>query len=280
MLCKSETLHNGVEIPVLGYRIDRDFKESMYDNIRHAIDAGFRHFDIPVDPASEEIIQKAFSDSRIARSELFLTAKLTNEDHGFNAAIRSFEHSLKRLKTDYLDLYLINWPNPVKFRDQYETNSLETWRALEEIYKSGRAHAIGVANFQARHIEHLLDHVEIAPMVNQARLYPGFPFEDNINCAVSHNIQTIGFLPPYHQDILNARELRIMADKYGVTSRHICIRYMLEKNCLALCQGSDIAELKELVKVFDFSISEEDMHYLDGIRNYGLDNIDPDTCDF
>ncbi|HCK87377.1 MAG TPA: 2,5-diketo-D-gluconic acid reductase [Erysipelotrichaceae bacterium] len=273
-------IHNGTVIPELGYRIDRDNKKTMYEDILTALRAGFRHFDIACDAETERIAGKAFADSGVPRFELFLTMKLGNEDHGYERAARAFEKSLKHVGTDYADLYLINWPNPIQFRDRYATNSVDTWRALESIYKSGRARAIGVANYEARHIEFLLDHAEIAPMVNQARIYPGFPFKDNLDCAHEHNILTEGFLPPMHDDILNSKELKIFAGKYKVSPRMICIRYLLEKKCIALLQGRNEEELRNTVKAFDFTISPEDMLYLDAMKNYGLENINPDTCDF
>lgn len=274
------TLHNGVAIPEIGYRVDRNHPDEIYGNITSALRAGFRHFDLPVSREAEKIAASAFRDSGIPRYELFLTVKLPNSEHGYDRAIRSFNQSLKRLETDYADIFLINWPNPVQYRDKYEEISEETWRALESLYKSGKTRAIGLANYEARHIEQILVHSEIAPMVNQARIYPGFPFDDNLQCANEHSIQTIGFLPPDHQAILASRELQIFARKYNATPRQICIRYLLEKKCMALCQGKEYEELREIGRVYDFALAEDDMKYLDAMKNYGLANIDPDTCDF
>ena len=273
-------LHNGIEIPLLGYRIDKDHKESIYQNMIQAVQAGFRHFDLPADAESEKIIRKAIADCGVPRFELFLTMKLGNDDHGYDRALRACRNSLKRIGTEYADLYLVNWPNPIRFRKDYEKNSAETWRALETLYKNGQVRAIGLANSEAVHIEHYLEGAEISVMVNQIRMYPGFPSLTNFNCANAHEIQTEGFLPPDHDAILNSRELKIFAEKYKTTPRMICIRYLLQKNCIALCQGSDLSELEHLSEVFDFEISEEDMKYMDVMRNYGLAYIDPDTCDF
>lgn len=273
-------LHNGVTIPVFGYRADKDHKQQNYQNILTAAKAGFRHFDIACEAESERIAGKALKDSGIERYELFLTAKLDNENHGYQQTLRAFEHTAKRLNTDYLDLYLVNWPNPAKYRDNYEEVAIETWRAMETLYKNGKAHAIGLANYEARHIEFCLEHSEIAPMVNQARIYPGFPFQNNVECANEHRIQTIGFLPPDHDAILNCNELQIFARKYKVSTRQLCARYLLEKNILPLCQGKEITELLEVFNALNFSISKEDMLFMDNMKNYGPANIDPDTCDF
>ena len=250
-------LHNGVSIPTIGYRIDREIKDTMYDTVLLALEAGFRHLDLPWDDESECIIGKAIKDSSIPRNELFLTMKLGNENHTFHKANAALKHSLHNVGTDYVDMYLVNWPNPIQYRDTYETSSIETWRSLEENYKNGKARVIGLANFEARHIEHILEHAEIAPMFNQARIYPGFPFVDNLDCANKHGIQTIGFLPPHHQDIHNSRELKIFSEKYQVTPRQICMRYLLEKDCCILTQGVDFEELKYSAKVFDFTLSRK-----------------------
>lgn len=273
-------LHNGVQIPTIGYRIDKDNGTANYDRILRAVHAGFRHLDIACDGDTEKIAGRAIRDCGIPRNELFLSLKLDNPDHGYDRAIRAFENTLKRLDTDYVDLYLIDWPNPIRFRDTYEETAVDTWRALETLYKEGKARAIGLANYEARHIEFCLQKSEIAPMVNQARIYPGFPFNDNLDCANEHMIQTEGFLPPDHEKILNCNELRIFSEKYHVTPRQICIRYLLEKGCIALCQGTTEEELKESFKAFDFTISKEDMKFLDVMKNYGPENINPDTCDF
>lgn len=272
-------LHNGIRIPTLGYRIDHDNLSLIAPNVKAALDAGLRHFDLPADPEAEAIAAKVLMESDVPRYELFLCAKLGNDDHGYMKAMDAFERTLKRIGTDYVDLYLIDWPNPLKFRDQYFSISHETWRALETIYKTGKAHAIGIGNFEERHIEHILAHCDIAPMVNQARIYPGFPFWDNFNCAEKHAIQTEGFLPPFHEQILVLPALVTLGEKYKVTSRTICAAYLFNKNCIALCQGNE-SDIAELSKAYDITLSEEELNMLDNIRNAGPANIDPDTCDF
>lgn len=273
-------LHNGLTIPVFGYRADKEHRKGNYNNILTAAKAGFRHFDIACEADSEKTAGQALKDSGIERCDLFITAKLSNEDHGYQQALRAFDHTLKRLGTDYVDLYLVDWPNPAKYRDSYEETAIETWRAMETLYKNGKTRAIGLANYEHRHIEFCLEHAEIAPMVNQARIYPGFPFKDNVDCAKEHRIQTIGFLPPEHEGILNCTELQIFARKYHVTPRQICARYQLEKNILPLCQGSEMAELLEVFNALNFEISPDDMLFMDNMKNYGPENINPDTCDF
>lgn len=273
-------LHNGVIVPLLGYRVDTDNKDNIYQSVLNAVAAGFRHFDLPADGESEKLFRKAMDDCGVPRYELFLTLKLGNDDHGYEKGMRALNNSLRRLGTDYADLYLVNWPNPLRFRKDYEKNSADTWRAMESLYKSGMVRAIGLANSTSLHIEHYLEIAEISPMVNQIRMYPGFPSYDNFSCAIAHGIQTEGFLPPVHDEILNSRELQIFAEKYNATPRQICMKYLLQKKCIALCQGNDTDELRQLENVFSFTLSENDMKYLDVMKNYGMEYIDPDTCEF
>lgn len=277
---KEIQLHNGVVIPTLGYRVDKNHGENNYERILSAINVGFRHFDISPESITEKAAGRAFQDSKVNRSELFITAKLDNDNHGYQQALREFDHTLKRLQTDYVDLFLINWPNPSKYRDTYEETAIETWKALETIYKEGKARAIGVANYEARHIEFCLEQSEIAPMVNQARIYPGFPFNDNLYCANEHNIQIEAFLPPMNDVILNSNELAIFANKYHTTPRAIATRYHLEKDCISLCSGKNEDELRQCFEAFNFDISDTDMKFLDAMKNYGPENINPDTCSF
>ncbi|MCR5796103.1 MAG: aldo/keto reductase [Solobacterium sp.] len=269
-------LHNGTKMPSLGYRIDTDNKDKISLSVKNAVSAGFRHFDFPADPQIEKTAATALRESGVPRYELFLTLKLADENHGYNRALRAFDQSLKHIGSDYADMFLINWPDPVQYRDRYEEISMETWKALEEIYKSGKAHAIGFANFHAQHIEHILAKSEIAPMFNQARIYPGCPFTENLDCADKHKIQTEGFLPAAHDAILNSDELKIFAKKYRTTPRNICIRYLFEKGCVALCQGTEKEELLYAWNAYDLKFEKEDMIYLDAMRNYGPKENSPE----
>jgi diketogulonate reductase-like aldo/keto reductase len=279
-LGKITRLHNGVQIPTIGYRVDKDDPAKVYRRVMNALAAGIRHLDLPADPDSEKAVGKALAETDIPRWELFITVKLGNADHTRDEARRSLDHSLKRIGTDSADLYLIEWPNPVKFRDTYEESFLDTWKGLEDTYKEGKAKAIGVANCLPHHLETLMANAEISPFVNQARMYPGFPFKENLQCAKRHSVLTEGFLPADHDAILNSRELAIFSEKYKASPRSICVRYLLEKECAALCQGETKEELEECFHAFDFDIPDDDLKFLDAMKNYGPELTDPDKVNF
>ncbi len=272
-------LHNHVNVPALGYRVIAAHGD-IYERVKKALSAGYRHFDLSTEPEVEKEFGRALADSEVNRGDVFITVKIPNEDHGYDLAARAFRNSLSRLKTDYADLLLVDWPNPKKFRDSYETSSVETWRGVEDAYKNGSARAIGVANYEARHIEYLLEHSEIAPMVNEARIYPGFPFTDNLTCAQEHKILTVGYMPVDYGKVLRSREVGIFAKKYHVSPEEICIRYLFDKGCIALVYGDDAEVLKQNFNAYKFNLELDDVRYMDGMKNYGPANIDPDEADF
>lgn len=276
---KETIIHNGITIPTLGYRVIPNNGDT-YKNTLLALETGYRLFDIACDAETQKAFGQALHDSSVERKDIFLILKVANKNHTYNKAIRGFKNSLSRCQTDYADLLLIDWPNPKEYRSTYETSSVETWKAVEDIYKQGSARTIGVANYESRHIEYLLENCEISPMVNEARIYPGFPFTDNLKCANEHKIVTAGFLQDNYKDILQSKELQIFAEKYNVTAEQICIRYLFEKDCIALTVGTDKDILASNFHAYDFELTDKDMAYLDVMKNYGDENINPDTADF
>lgn len=173
-LTSTYRLSNGYEIPVVGFGTwqtpDGDVAVS---SVKEALAAGYRHIDTAQGYKNEESVGQAIKESGIPREEIFLTTKLWNANHSYELVMSSFEESLKKLQTDYLDLFLIHWPNPVAFRDNWEQANADTWRAFEELYEAGKIKAIGVSNFLPHHLDTLAKTAKIMPMVNQVFLAPG-----------------------------------------------------------------------------------------------------------
>jgi 2,5-diketo-D-gluconate reductase A len=167
-------LNNGVEMPQLGFGVFRVPEEETVPAVLTAIEAGYRSIDTASLYGNEAAVGRAVASCDLARADLFVTTKLWNDDQGYRSTLDAFDRSLTRLGLDYVDLYLIHWPVPAK--GAY----LDTWRAFEEIYASGRARAIGVSNFQPWHLEPLLDRCSVAPAVNQVELHPALQQEDRV----------------------------------------------------------------------------------------------------
>ena len=167
------TLNNGVKIPIIGFGT---WQTPDGDIAKHAVEvalnAGYQHIDTAAAYGNEKSVGQAIKNSGINRHDLFITTKLWNADHGYKSAKAAIDRSLQNLKVDYLDLYLIHWPNPVDMRDHWAEANAESWRAMEEAVQAGKIRAIGVSNFRKRHLDELLKTAEIKPVVNQIMLNP------------------------------------------------------------------------------------------------------------
>ncbi|EOI55562.1 aldo/keto reductase [Enterococcus gilvus] len=161
---KMKRLSNGIEMPRLGLGVWRVEEQDARNSVRWAIEAGYQLIDTAAIYKNEKGVGEGIRQSGIQREKLFVTTKLWNADQGYDSAHQAFNDSLERLGLETVDLYLIHWPVEGKFKD--------SWRAMEEIYESGRAKAIGVSNFHKHHIEELLTTAKIKPMVNQIELHP------------------------------------------------------------------------------------------------------------
>ncbi|MDU4624152.1 MAG: aldo/keto reductase, partial [Enterococcus gallinarum] len=140
----SYTLSNNVSIPELGFGTwQTPNGDVAVSAVKKALEVGYRHIDTAQGYKNEDSVGQAIKESGIPREEIFLTTKLWNENHSYDLVLSSFEESLKKLQTDYIDLFLIHWPNPVKFRDNWQSANAETWRAMEELYQAGKIKAIG-----------------------------------------------------------------------------------------------------------------------------------------
>ncbi|WP_288531794.1 aldo/keto reductase, partial [uncultured Secundilactobacillus sp.] len=172
-LTDTYTLSNGVKIPVVGFGTwQTPSGDVAYQAVLDALKAGYRHIDTAAAYGNEESVGKAIHDSGVKREDLFVTTKLWNANHGYEATKKAFADSLSRLGLEYVDLYLIHWPNPVDFRDNWAEANADSWRAMEEFYNNGQAKAIGVSNFRPEHLDELLKTAKVEPMVNQIFLNP------------------------------------------------------------------------------------------------------------
>lgn len=156
-----KTLNNELNIPQLGYGVWKIPDDEATAAVEEAFNVGYRLIDTAKIYGNERGVGKAIANSNIPREELFITTKLWNGDQGYESTLKAFDESLEKLGLDYVDLYLIHWPTPM-----YD-NYVDTYKAMEKIYKDGRAKAIGVCNFDMEHLERIMDECEVKPAVNQ-----------------------------------------------------------------------------------------------------------------
>jgi diketogulonate reductase-like aldo/keto reductase len=280
-LADTFTLSNGVTIPCVGFGTwQTPDGEVAVSSVKAALEAGYRHIDTAAIYGNEESVGRAIRESGIKRNEIFLTTKLWNDDHGYDSTLRAFEASSKRLGTDYFDLYLIHWPNPAKFRSNWQEANAGTWRAFEELYQAGKLRAIGVSNFHQRHLEPLLEKAVVAPQVNQIRLCPGCTQDAVVEYCRAKNILLEAYSPLGVGKIFEAPEMKVFADKYRRSIAQICIRWSLQRGYLPLPKSVTPERILENTKVFDFELSREDVEKIAGLTGIaGLDQ-NPDTTGY
>ncbi|WP_027109230.1 aldo/keto reductase [Lacticigenium naphthae] len=263
------TLANGVKIPVLGYGTWQvtDPNEAT-TGVKHAVKAGYRHIDTAEMYRNEEYVGKGIKECGVPREELFVTSKLDNTEHGYDAARKAIEESLRKLDLDYLDLFLIHWPI-VKERgegDKWKQDNIDTWRALEDMYEEGKLKSIGISNFTIPHIENIMENCRIKPMVNQIRLHPGVLQEDTVELSRQHDMVVEAWSPLSPIKQMTADEkIQAMTEKYGKSVAQLLLRWSLQHNFLPLTKSVHENRIKENADIFDFEITSEDMNYIDSL---------------
>lgn len=274
-------LANGVEMPCLGFGTwQTPDGETAIRSVRCAIDAGYTHIDTAQAYGNEESVGKAIRLSGVPRKDLFITTKLWNTNHTYALTMSSFEESMNKLGLDYLDLFLIHWPNPLPFRDRWQEANAESWRAMEELVEAGRIRAIGISNFFPRHIEALLQTARIAPHVNQMRLCPGDPQEEVVAYCREHRMVLEAYSPLGTGRIFNVPEMQALSVKYGRSIAQICIRWSLQMGFVPLPKSVTPSRIQENLRVFDFELSDEDVKLIAGLKGCIGYASDPDTRTF
>lgn len=256
-------LSNGIKMPSIGfgtYKSGSD--EETAKIIEYALKIGYRQIDTASFYGNEVGIGNGIKKSGINREDIFLVTKLWNDDHGYDKTIEAFNKSLKRLKVDYIDLYLIHWPNKL--------NS-ETWKAFEYLYKIGKVKAIGVCNFKIAHLEELNKTAEIIPMVNQIEIHPQSSKNDMLSYCEENNIQLVAWSPIMRGKLFSNELMIDLAEKYKKTIAQIILRWHIQRGVIPIPKSSNEGRIKENLNIFDFELSNDDMRTID-LLNEG-DNV-------
>ena len=275
------TLANGIEIPSIGFGTwQTPDGDVAYQAVLDAIEAGYRHIDTAAVYGNEESVGRAIADSGVPRKDIFLTSKLWNTVHTYEGAKAAIAESLKKLGTDYMDLYLIHWPSPVAARENWQKRNQDVWRAIEEAYEAGTLKAIGISNFRPHHIDSLLETAKIKPQVNQIYLSPSDQQEEIVAYNKKHGIVTEAYSPLGTGTLLEVQEVNDLAAKYNKTAAQIALRWSLQKGFLPLPKSVTTKRIIDNLQVFDFELSDEDMTILDQLRGTAKTATNPDETQF
>jgi diketogulonate reductase-like aldo/keto reductase len=235
--------------------------QSAKQAVLEALGAGYRLIDAAKIYGNEQGVGEAIRESGIPREDLFITTKLWNDDQNFSRTMNACEASMNRLGLDYLDLYLIHWPATKKRHD--------SWRAFEQLYEQGAIKAAGVSNYTVEHLQELLERSQLTPAVNQVEFHP-FIFEQQqelLQFCAGHDILVEAYSPLSRLGGTRNQALGAIADRHGKTPQQVVLRWCLQHGTVPLPRSADPDHIRSNLRIFDFELSDNDMHGLDSLSD-------------
>lgn len=273
-------LSNGIEIPKLGLGTWLLDDAQTAQAVRDAVSIGYRHIDTAQAYMNEAGVGEGIRSSGVAREDLFITTKVVAEAKTYDAVSQSIDESLTKMKLDYIDLLIIHSPQPWdEFRDdnRYFEENKEAWKAMEDAYKTGKVKAIGLSNFLQDDVENILANCEIKPMVNQVLAHISNTPMKLIEFCQKNDILVEAYSPIAHGAVLDNAEVKVIADKYGVTVAQLCLRYDIQLGLVVIPKTANPEHMRNNAEL-DFSISDDDMETLKNIeliKDYGEHSFFP-----
>jgi diketogulonate reductase-like aldo/keto reductase len=248
------TLNNGLKMPQLGFGVWQVENDQAALSVAKAIETGYRSIDTAMIYQNEKGTGKAIRESGIPRDELFITTKVWNSDQGYENTLKAYDESLERLGLDYVDLYLIHWPAP-DF-DQY----VDTYKAMEKLYKDGRVKAIGVCNFHIEHLERILKECEVKPVLNQVECHPYLNQQELKDFCAKHDIFVEAWSPLQQGgEVLKDEAVQKIAQAHGKSSAQVVLRWHLQNNTIVIPKSVTPSRIEENFQVFDFELTADEM---------------------
>jgi diketogulonate reductase-like aldo/keto reductase len=264
------TMNNGIDIPILGLGLYLSSSGNQArEALQTAVDAGYRHFDTAKFYGNGEDVGLAVRKSDLPREDLFVTTKLWNDDHGYDPTLAAIDLSLQKMQLDYIDLYLIHWP--------VQDLRADSWRAMEKALADGKIKSIGVSNYMIHHLTELLENCQIVPAINQFEISP-YNYQSRkevIEFCLSKNILVQAYSPLTKGHKLRDPALISLGNNYRKSPAQILIRWALQHQLIVLPKSSNEQRIRENADVFDFTLTDEDMQFLDGLDENLATSWDP-----
>jgi 2,5-diketo-D-gluconate reductase A len=272
------TLNDQTTIPQLGFGVFQVPPEETAATVATALEVGYRHLDTAQMYRNEQGVGEAIAASGIARDDLYVTTKLNNGFHRPDDARRAFDESLDRLGLDRVDLFLIHWPLPTR----YDGDFVSTWQTLVEFQKDGRATSIGVSNFQAAHLDRIVEETGVVPAVNQIEAHPFFGNEDVRAASAAHGIAVEAWSPIAQGKVNDDATIQAIAARVGRTPAQVALRWHVQRGDIVFPKSMRAERMAENFAIFDFELSHEDMAAMTGLDRgeEGRLGPNPDVFDY
>lgn len=268
--------HDGQSIPQLGYGVWRVEDEVAADVVAQAIRAGYRHIDTAAIYGNEEGVGRAVAASGVPREELFITTKVWNSAHGYDEALAALEESLGKLGTDYVDLWLIHWAKPTQGR------YVDTWKALIEAQRQGKARSIGVSNFPAEQLEEIIEATGVVPVIHQVETHPYWQQRELREVEERHGILHESWSPlGQGGELLEDPEITAIAEAHGATPAQVVIAWHLAKGFVVIPKSVTSERIVSNLAAADVELTEDEVARIDALdREDGRIGPDPATIEF
>jgi 2,5-diketo-D-gluconate reductase A len=272
------TLNDQATIPQLGFGVFQVPPDETAATVASALEVGYRHIDTAQMYRNEQGVGEAIAASGIARDELYVTTKLNNGFHRPDDARRAFDESLTRLGLDRVDLFLIHWPLPTR----YDGDFVSTWQTLVEFQKDGRATSIGVSNFQAAHLDRIIEETGVVPAVNQIEAHPFFGNEEVRAASAGHGIAVEAWSPIAQGAVNDDPMIQGIASRLGRTPAQVALRWHVQRGDIVFPKSMRAERMAENFAIFDFELSPEDMAAVTGLDRgeEGRLGPNPDVFDY
>jgi diketogulonate reductase-like aldo/keto reductase len=266
-------LNNGVAMPWLGLGVFQASEGGEVENaVKTALKLGYSSIDTASLYGNENGVGTGIKESDVPREEVFVTSKVWNSDQGYRSTMQAFEVSLDKLQMDYLDLYLIHWPRG--------KHSVETWKAMEELYEKGKIKAIGVSNFTVDHLEAFLPECNIKPAVNQVEFHPELVQQELLDYCHSKDIRLEAWSPIIKGKVNDLSVLQALAAKYGKTPVQVTLRWEIQKGVITIPKSANPERIASNADIFEFEISDEDMAKIDRLNKNNHIGPNPNSITF
>lgn len=256
---KQFLLNNKITMPSIGLGVLFAKNDGEVENaIVSALQNGYRKIDTASAYGNEAGVGAGIIESGVARKDIFLTTKVWNTEQGYDATLYSFEESLRRLQTSYIDLYLIHWPVKSKYKD--------TYKALEKLYADGKVRAIGVCNFSITQLQDLMQHTTVVPAVNQVEVHPHLSQNELLAFSKDHGIQLEAWRPIMMGEVLQIPELIEIGNYHSKSAVQVTLRWLIQRGVAAIPKSVNPKRIIENFKVFDFELTETQMNAIESLN--------------
>jgi 2,5-diketo-D-gluconate reductase A len=266
------TLNNGQVIPQFGFGVFQIEPKNTVAAVSTALEAGYRHIDTAEMYGNEAEVGEAIAASGLDRGDVFITSKLKNDAHEPDAAREAFDGTLKALGVDYVDLFLIHWPLPMR----YDGDFVSTWKTLEEFYREGRARSVGVSNFQPQHLRRLHGETDIIPAVNQIEAHPYLTQDDVRAFCAQHQIAVEAWSPLGQGSVLDDPVVGRIAERTGKTPAQVVLRWHIQRGDIVFPKSVTPDRIRENIDIFDFELSGADVNEITLLNKNERTGPDPD----